>query len=253
MSASARTEWVDALRGVAVVWMIAYHFCFDLNWYGWANWQMLSDPFWTTQRAGIVSLFMFTAGLSQVLAWRAGQSAAAFWRRWRQIAGAAILVSVGSYLAFPNTWIYFGVLHAMALMWLLTRVLGSRLRSPWVWALVGTMVWASAWAVPAALQAWQATAWQAALNGAGLNALGWVSKLPVTEDYAPLAPWWGVMMWGVAAGLWWFERGRCAGFGVAGVSSRLGRGVQRLGRHSLLVYLLHQPLMLAGFELVRWL
>lgn len=243
-----RTAWVDALRGIAVVWMIAYHFCFDLNWYGWANWHMLSDPFWTLQRAAIVGLFMFTAGLAQVLAWRGGQSPRAFWRRWAQIAACAVLVSVASWWSFPNSWIYFGVLHAYALMWLLTRALARLAPSTPMWAALGLCVWLSAWWMPHLLSG---TAVQSLFNTAPANLLGWVSQKPLTQDYAPLAPWWGVLLLGVAAGQWWWSQGRDA-LRQWQATSPLGRLLCRLGRQSLWVYMLHQPIMLMGFEAVRW-
>jgi uncharacterized membrane protein len=78
-----RTPWVDQLRGLAVVWMVGYHLCFDLDWLGFTDFDMLGDPWWTTQRAAIVGLFVWTAGVSQVLAVRGQQSRAGFWRRWR--------------------------------------------------------------------------------------------------------------------------------------------------------------------------
>lgn len=243
-----RTAWVDALRGLAVVWMMVYHFCFDLNWYGWARWHMLSDPFWTVQRAGIVTLFMVTAGLSQALAWRGGQTPRAFWRRWVQIAGCALLVSAGSYAAFPHTWIYFGVLQAFALMWLLTRGLKPLVTATWVWALLGALVFSSAWWVPAWLNGGALQTW---LNATPVNVLGWISHKPRTEDYAPLAPWWGVMLLGLAAGQWWWSRERQTLSAWRGAALPW-RGVRFLGRHSLWVYMLHQPLLLAGFEVAKW-
>ena len=85
-----RTLWVDQLRGLAVVWMVAFHFCFDLDWLGFQSFDMLGDPWWTTQRTLIVTLFIWTAGLSQVLAVRGGQSPLGFWKRWSQIAGCAL-------------------------------------------------------------------------------------------------------------------------------------------------------------------
>jgi len=38
------------------------------------------------------------------------------------------------------------------------------------------------------------------MNAPALNWLGWISQKPITEDYAPLFPWLGVMWWGAAAG-----------------------------------------------------
>jgi peptidoglycan/LPS O-acetylase OafA/YrhL len=119
-----RFDRLDALRGLAIVWMVAFHFSFDLNHLGfWTPRQnFYADPFWTWQRTAIVSLFLFCAGLSQAVALAAGQPWGRFWRRWAQVAGCALLVSAGSALMFPHSWISFGVLHGMAVMLILARL-----------------------------------------------------------------------------------------------------------------------------------
>ena len=103
-----RYDAIDALRGVAIVWMTAFHFCFDLNHFGWIRQQMLTDPFWTVQRTLIVSLFLFCAGFSQAVALSrcapGVRFGAGFWRRWAQVAGAALLVSAGSWWMFPQSF-----------------------------------------------------------------------------------------------------------------------------------------------------
>ena len=53
-----RFDRLDALRGFAIVWMAAFHFCFDLNYYRFIHQNFYVDPFWTVQRACIVTLFM---------------------------------------------------------------------------------------------------------------------------------------------------------------------------------------------------
>lgn len=68
----ARMAGVDALRGVAMVWMTIFHFCFDLSHFGYWPQNFRADPFWTTQRTAIVGLFLFCAGLGQALAWNQG-------------------------------------------------------------------------------------------------------------------------------------------------------------------------------------
>ena len=91
-----RYERLDALRGVAIVWMAAFHFCFDLNYYGFIWQDFHTDPLWTLQRSAIVTLFLFCVGLGQAVALGQGQTMRRFWRRWAQIAGAALLVRAGS-------------------------------------------------------------------------------------------------------------------------------------------------------------
>ncbi|GAC1526802.1 MAG: hypothetical protein NVS2B4_03750 [Ramlibacter sp.] len=65
---TTRFDRLDALRGAAIVWMTAFHFCFDLDHFGWIRQDFLGNPVWTGQRTAIVSLFLFCAGLSQAVA-----------------------------------------------------------------------------------------------------------------------------------------------------------------------------------------
>ena len=254
-SPALRTHWVDALRGVAVVWMVAYHFCFDLSLLGFAHFAMLSDPWWTAQRSAIVTLFMLSAGVSQVLAWRAGQSVPAFWRRWAQIAGCSVGVSVATWWMFGSSWIYFGVLHAMAVSWLITRFgLMRGVSLPMV--LVAAMaLLSSAWWVPAGLAGSAFSGWgsgvQTVLNSPLGSVLGWVSLKPVTEDYVPLAPWLGVLWLGVAWGLWLQTKAVAVAQSVEPNLPRSPQWLRWLGRHSLLVYMVHQPVLLGGLQLLQ--
>ena len=172
-----------------------------------------------------------------------GQDTARFWRRWGQIAGAALLVSLGSWLVFPRSFIYFGVLHGIAVMLIVAR-LSTGLRASRL-LLAGVL----------ALLAWMLGAWmlvgsplQALFNSPLLNWLGIITRKPITEDYVPLLPWLAVVWWGMAAGQWlqarhpeWLEWR----------AGRLGKRLAALGRWSLAFYLLHQPVLLGGLMLVR--
>jgi uncharacterized membrane protein len=135
VQAAARIERLDALRGLAMVWMSAYHLCFDLNHFGYIAQDFYRDPLWTTQRTLIVSAFLLCAGAGQAVAIAQQQSTRQFARRWLQIAACAALVSLGSWWMFPASFIYFGVLHGMAVMLLILRWAGmrwpARAWSPW--------------------------------------------------------------------------------------------------------------------------
>jgi uncharacterized membrane protein len=244
---SARLQRVDALRGFALLWMTGFHFCFDLASAGLSQANFYADPFWTRQRTCILSLFLLCAGAGQALAIARGQSWRHFAKRWLQISGCALLVSAGSYLMFPQTYIYFGVLHGMAVMLLVCRALASR-DTPLRRLLAGAgVVLAACLAAPELItQGW----WSAALNGKGLNWLGLISAKPFTEDYVPLAPWLAVMLGGMAAMLWAQRRpqGRQAG----ALEQVLLRPFAFLGRWSLSYYMLHQPVMLGGLALWQY-
>ena len=124
--ATHRFAAIDMLRGLAMVWMTLFHFSFDLQHFGYLQANFYNDPFWTLQRTAIVSLFVFCAGLGQAVALQQGQSWGRFWKRWRQIALCALAVSAGSYFMFPNSYIYFGILHGMAVMLIVARLVLQR-------------------------------------------------------------------------------------------------------------------------------
>lgn len=224
-----RFDRLDALRGLAIVWMAAFHFCFDLNLYGLLapRQNFYVDPFWTVQRSCIVTLFVFCAGLGQAVAFEAGQGWPRFWRRWVKIAGCAVLVSAGSALMFPKSWISFGILHGIALMLIVSR-LAAPLRG-WLWPL-GALALVLPWLVQ---HPFFDTRWT--------NWVGLVTRKPVTEDYAPLLPWVGVMLWGTAAGQWLLARQRGA---LAGAVPAAARPLALLGRWSLSFYMVHQPVLI---------
>lgn len=226
--AGQRYARLDALRGLAIVWMVGFHFCFDLNYFGITRQNFYADPLWTWQRCCIVSLFLFCAGLGQAIAWSQGQGWPRFWRRWAQVAGCALLVSAGSYLVFPQSFISFGVLHGIALMLVALRLLGGR--GAWFWPLGLLALLLPQWIADPFFDT-RLTNW-----------MGLVTHKPFTEDWVPVLPWLGVMLWGFAAGQWvlknrsaWMQDGLPTQF----------KGLALLGRWPLTIYMLHQPLLMA--------
>ncbi len=231
-----RFDRLDALRGVAIVWMVGFHFFFDLNHFGWLQppHNFNRDLLWTGQRTLIVSLFLLCAGAGQALALQAGLSWPRFWRRWAQVAGCALLVSAGSALMFPRSWISFGVLHGMALMLVL-----ARLAAPLGWRL---------WPLGALLVLLPMGVQHEVFDSRWTNWVGLVTRKPLTEDYVPLLPWLGVMLWGMAAGQWLLAHGRQQ---LAGPLPPVLAPLATLGRWPLLVYMLHQPLLIGALSAVQ--
>ena len=224
-----RFDRLDALRAVAIVWMAAFHFCFDLNHFRFIQQNFYTDPFWTLQRTCIVTLFVFCAGMGQAVAIDQAQGWPRFWQRWARVALCALLVSAGSWWMFPRSYISFGVLHGIALMLILVRFTGAAGRRLWLPGLLAI-------ALPQFVHhAWFDTRWT--------NWVGLVTHKPITEDYVPLLPWLGLMWWGVAAGQWmlahrrhWFAGPLPAGLAPLAV----------LGRWSLSFYMLHQPVLIGA-------
>ena len=209
--------------------MAAFHFCFDLNHFGVIRQNFYTDPTWTLQRTCIVSMFLFCAGFGQAIA--IGQAGPrfppAFWRRWAQIAGCALLVTAGSWWMFPRSYITFGVLHCMAVALIVMRL--SAGLGGWLWV---------AGAIAMALPQFVQSAW---FDTRATNWIGLVTHKPVTEDYVPLLPWIGIMWWGLAAGQWVLARRRAW---VTGALAGALQPLATLGRWSLSFYMLHQPVLI---------
>ena len=222
-----RFEAVDALRGLAMVWMTVFHFCFDLNQFGYSRQDFYRDPFWTTQRTLIVSLFLLCAGMGQAIALAQRQSWQRFWRRWARVVGAALLVTVGSWWMYPQSFIYFGVLHGIALMLIVLRL---------------TVRWrAGLWLLGAAAIAFKLLAVYALETGA--------APLLVDALNSRALNWLGLMWWGGAIGSW------LSGPGAALLKRPLPapfKPLALLGRWSLSYYLLHQPVMIGALMALGW-
>lgn len=234
-----RLDPLDALRGLAMVWMTVFHFCFDLNNARILQQDFHHNPVWTWQRTCILSLFLVCAGAGQALAHAQGQSWCQFGKRWWQIAAAAGLVSLGSWFMFPHSYIYFGVLHGMAVMLLIVRLL-----MPWGqwYAALGMAIIAIHLIAGRAFSAWASSVSGIDFDAPALHWVGLITRLPITEDYVPLFPWLGVMLLGAAA------MQKYLAHEVPPTGERrqgwLPRKLAQLGRYSLSYYLLHQPVML---------
>ena len=259
-----RLDIVDAARGVAIAMMIGYHFCFDLTYYGWAQWAMLDDPRWVAWRTTIVANFLVLVGIS--LALRDAHDQAhdqardrardrareqpmadrraaneAFVRRWLQVAAAALFVTAGSALLFSGTFIYFGVLHFVVVaLWLCRRAprLGAWAMALGVIAIaLGTLIH------------------DPAFDARSINWIGFSEHKPLTEDYVPLFPWLGVALIGCGLGALWTRRGCRLSPPVSKVWQATPHGLRALlataGRWSLTIYLVHQPILIGAMGLIK--
>lgn len=235
VEARHRIAGIDALRGAAICLMIVYHFCFDLNlnWVGVIVADFNRDTFWLAARALIVTSFLTLVGVSLVLAQRADATSHHYWRRIAVIAGCAILVTIGSYILYPQSFIVFGVLHCIAIASLLGQPLVPH---PRVALALGVAIVLAGVSIRLPL-----------FDQRGLNWIGMMTHKPTTEDYVPLFPWLGVAFVGIAIGAWLADRQFRP---LRPIARRAPAWLNWLGKHSLLVYMIHQPLLLAILWLV---
>lgn len=226
-----RIPLIDVLRGVALLAMTIYHFTWDLEFFGYYVPGTINEPHWVAFARAIASSFLGLAGISLVLAHGQGIDWPGFWKREAIVVAAAIAITLATYFAFPDSYIFFGILHAIALFSLLGLAF---LRLPW---------WAVALAAIATIAIGQ-TVNLAIFNHWSLAWVGLAEQLPTSNDYVPLFPWFGATLAGMAIAKlferyeWWTA--------IAGITlpSFADRPLCFLGKHSLAYYLIHQPVLL---------
>lgn len=227
---AGRIEAIDIARGVALVAMAVYHFTWDLEFFGYVPPAMTAVGGWKLFARCIASSFLFLVGVSLYLGHAKGIRWQGYWRRLAMVAGAALAITLVTYFAVPNGFIFFGILHQIAL----ASVLGlAFLRLPSVVTLV---VAAAVIAAPHYLRSpffddpWW---WWTGLSENRLR----------SNDYVPIFPWFGAVLIGIAAAKSAEQTGllaKLAALRMPGWTWPLSFG----GRHSLAVYLIHQPVLI---------
>jgi len=227
MSLTPRWQPLDIARGLAVVAMVLFHTLWDVAHFGYISQSIpWSAPVKTLGHA-IAFSFLFIAGVSLTLSHRDKIDWRGFLRRLIMVVSAAAMVSIGTYVAFPTAYVFFGILHCIALASILALPL---LIAPWQ---VSLFVGSCFFILPIFFSS-------SALNADHWQWLGLSTSEPMTQDWRPLFPWAGALFVGVAAG----KR-----FAQCAKDKKIGNGpVSFLGRHSLIIYLLHQPVLFAFFS-----
>ena len=223
---------MDLFRGVALVGMTVFHFGYDLTYFGIREPGYTDQLHWWLLARSVAGSFLFLAGVSLYLAHAGG----IHWRRWGRrlvlIALAALAVSAVTWFATPRTWIIFGILHMIAFAGVAGLVF---VRLPW-WSSVAAA--AAVFAIAALAEGGlpDAAVWYwTGLSDAGHDA----------SDYWPVFPWLAPVLLGTGLAKWSHEADLLRVLAMHRARSRGERFVRFLGRHSLLYYLLHQPVLIA--------
>jgi uncharacterized membrane protein len=234
-SSSRRFREIDLMRGIAIVMMVVYHLLFDLWFFGIAAVDVL-DGFWRYFALSTATLFIALAGLSLPISYerrREKMTGLSLWfeyaRRGGKIFLFGMLATVATWIFLGEGFIVFGILHLIGFAIIAAPLFLRFGRGNF---LVGAGVVLAA--VP--LGRLTGPAWLIPL---GIHPAGFSSV-----DYVPLIPWLGVALIGMAIGFVLYPGGRRR-FRVPAME---GRGVDALcamGRNSLAVYLLHQPVIVA--------
>jgi len=211
---STRDSALDLMRGIAIIMMIAFHFIYDLNSFGFSQIPLFTHWAGIAWRCLIVFLFLSAVGISLVIAHGEGIKFKKFLKRLMYLGIAALFISAGTYVMFPDGWVYFGILH---LIWFSTIIAISFINLPKTSLLIAALILVGS-----------------IFDQPNLSFISYLLEpyLPLgSVDYYPLFPWLSFVFIGIYLGhnpyyqkififrLNWLEV---------------------IGKHALIIYLTHQ-------------
>lgn len=245
-----RRFWeIDFLRGLAVILMIVYHFLFDLIFLGIYPINVYIGIYWYIPRL-IASIFIFLVGLSLYLSYTRAEMLAIYTRErdffFKYIKRGIWIFSLGLLITWA-TWIFiraefiiFGILHFIGLAIILQYpFLKYNRKYKYLNLIIGIILIISGFYLTSIK-----------FNFSWLFWLGFVPYNLVTVDYFPLLPWLGLVSLGIFFGSILYENYERR-FKLTDLSRYLPiRVFTFMGRHSLLIYFIHQPILITIFYLL---
>jgi len=223
----SRNYEIDLLRGIAIVLMVIFHFGYDLTVFGWADFNTSQDIEWKIFRTIIVSGFLLAVGMSSYLAYQNSVNYQKLAKAVGKLFAVSLFITMGSLFMHPSTWVYFGIIHfitvALPISVLFVRV-------PYMALVVGSGCILGYWiGVLNLYPIWQ---WS-------VLHLGIPSR---TVDLVSFFPWIGVVL----IGIFMMHKNL---FLINVKPSIVSDKLVILGQHSLIIYLIHQPILYGLFGL----
>ena len=240
---SSRYWEIDALRGVAILLMIGFHLTWDLVSLGLVRVNMGRGP-WPWFSRVISTIFLSLVGISLVISdSKRGETPA--WRKYLlrglKILGFGLIVSLVTYIALPGSFVVFGILHLIGFS-IVAALPFLPYQRRWLSLVVGLALLVVGAYVnqQIALHPW--------LIWLGINQIG-----RSMADWYPVLPWFGMVLIGLWLGHTLYTGGERQ-FDLADRSrAPVIRQLAFLGRHSLLIYMAHQPPLMGVLYGISWL
>jgi uncharacterized membrane protein len=233
---------IDALRGVAIVMMVIYHFAYDLTLFGYYRTNVFIGP-WRTFARTTATLFVLLAGISLVLSYTRRRQEVGGWDVYRRylarglkLLGWGMVITLITWLYMGRVVIIFGILHLIGAT---TILVYPFLSLRWTNLVVAVVV------IPLGM-----VLNQLPVTYPWLLLLGLRPRSLYQLDYFPLLPWFGVALLGVFVAQFLYPGGKRR-LGLSDSAASPGvKTLAWLGQRSLTIYLVHQPLLFVSLTLV---
>ena len=222
---------LDFLRGSAITAMILFHFTFDLSYFGLIASDTIYRPNWVLFQQIIASTFLLTAGISFDLCHANLINWAHIKRRIIILGTCAILISLVTILFFGKYWIKFGIIHCILACSLLS-IITVRANNTIVVAITAALVLGYLICTPP-------------ISAPAIFSFIFRTEAPhYSMDYRPIFPWVIVFHLGILVSRFYIRKKifvpleHVKNIGYQSISF-----IVFLGKNSLLIYLLHQPIL----------
>ncbi len=217
---NGRFDSLDHIKAIAVIMMIIYHLFFDLSYFRLVGFNVERETFWVLQPKIIVFLFLMSAGISLSIVHSKSINWKKIFHRTIKLLVVALSISVVTYFIFPTRWVYFGVIHNIAISSLICLAF---LGKPKLSLFVGLSL-----LFPSVFYQYDYP----------LPRL-----VPAPVDHVALLPWLGCMLMGI----YFYHIGLHK---VAIPEHRLKSFFRFLSKNSLLIYLGHQAVLFPVIYLI---
>jgi uncharacterized membrane protein len=214
---------IDLLRGIALILMIYFHVIYDMKEiYDYSVTYASGPNYYLGKVAG--SLFIFVAGISSSIT-RSNI------KRAVKLLALALVITAITHLYDANLGIKFGILHFLGIS-ILTSTFMTRLKE-YELVFLGSVVIAIA-TYTSGIK----------LNHDLLFFVGITTNNFISSDFYPLIPWYGVFLYGLAAGKYFYKSRKSIV-----IYHPKDNILTKAGRRTLVIYLIHQPAILVILEL----
>jgi len=234
MDAASRYHEIDMARGIAVLMMVLFHTLFDLNYFQIFIIQVYAG-FWRYFAFATASLFLLIVGISLTISRSravskipGNQLTLKFVSRGAGIFLLGLLVTAGTWLYIREGFIVFGILHLIGVSIMISplffRFKKFNLVLGFLFITIGSFL-------------------------ANVNGPVWLLPLGIhpaafwSVDYEPIFPWYGIVLFGMGVGEYLYPEGK-RNFALPRIPVFFEQPFAFLGRHSLIIYLVHQPLII---------
>jgi uncharacterized membrane protein len=226
---------IDFLRGVAIVLMVVYHIVFDLNYFYGFKTLVYNTGFWYYLGRSSATLFIILSGMTSVILYRKYGyiTYQKNLRRGLEVLFFAMLITAGSYYFDPTQTIWFGILHLLGISIILSSFF---LRYFWINIIIaGGIIFISGMDFFVAKSNW-------------LLFLGFTQAEYNSFDYYPFLPWFAVMLLGIVIAQLFYPHYLSY---ISRQENIITKWVGGMGKYSLPIYLLHQPVILMMLYMIK--